>query len=155
MVLISQSVPPVPIGGPAVGNVAPNSAPSARCSSTGNLYLRVSVVSPPLCAVPPSYARCQSYASVPIRMAQFSFHASLNVTGDEKLRALSPPLAQAPPASSSGQPGAGSWAGVATDGRYGTTAGPSSCARATAAPPTRMTAATTADPRLTKCGVMQ
>src|ERR1700682_5247454 len=117
MVLTPQSVLPVPIGGRAVGNAPPSSAPSARFSLTGNLYLRVSVVSPPLCALSPSYARCQSYASVPIRMAQLSFHASLNVTGDEKLRALSPPLAQATPASSSGQPGAGNSAGVATEGR--------------------------------------
>src|SRR6266513_1547823 len=79
-------------------------------------------------------------------MAQLSFHASLNVTGDEKLRALSPPLAQAPPASSSGQPGTGSSAGVATEGRYGTTAGSPSCARTTVLPPRKTTVAATGNP---------
>jgi hypothetical protein len=60
MPLIPQSVRPLPIGGRAVGKPTPNSVPSARLALTGNLYLRVNVVSPPLCAVRPSNVRCQS-----------------------------------------------------------------------------------------------
>src|SRR5258706_467007 len=44
MGLTLQSALPVPRGGRAVGNDTPSSVPSMRCSSTGNLYLRVSVV---------------------------------------------------------------------------------------------------------------